>query len=305
VDGGGLTVAIVTGTATVTGHGSGTQVRASSNFVVRSAGRVGASVFTNIYPGYTTRPAAAKRFATIVGRPAALEQKVYLQDSQWATTVNSPQPVGEMTAAGIKIVLCVKPAQALGLAEQKNLAATLALYTKAGADIDMVVPWQEPNHPAAFPTAIAYQAYFAGCSQVIRDAGLRAAFCPALAWPTTTLTYYPGHQWTDVVLFDMYGGEYARGLRAEPLIAIADDGRKPVGVGEWGPSDSDKFTPTPAQFAEFCQYLISLFNRRLNAGLVNGPIMYFGGLTSTSPGVIAMGDYRAPLVAGVYDALST
>lgn len=244
---------------------------------------VGATVETTSYPGSGDRVVAANDFnAFFEPQTWALNsQKLFFKPSQWPTSVNSPQPVGEMSAAGIYLLLCFQPNPAMTPADRTNLANAIALYQAAAIPFDVCL-FNEPNTnigQATFPTPASYQAFINYYGPTVQAAGVNLVYVPGMSYAATATTYYPGDTYITKVLVDYYADAYIKnGTVLTTVMALADNHLPapiPFGCAEIGTS-SGVNVPTTQQFTGWLvnHVQIPLLNRIAQSKLVDRVMWY-------------------------------
>ena len=280
-------------------------VRAAT--VPGTKGLVGASVFG------TDRVTAGDAFDDIVQRPACLNvQRVYFKLSQFPTAANSPQPVGDLAAAGIKMIISFHPDPALTVTDYENLRAAIKLLDGIPNIHYEVALWHEPNISlSTFPKASVYRAYVGYYAPAVRSVNpnIPIVYIPAMtgfgikAYELAP-AYYPGDVLINKILADYYGNDHLAGIKLEPIMAVADGaagGPKPFGLAEWG--DSNDRLVNATDFSAYVKYLVGLFTTRLSGGRTNGDIIWFDG-GGPDNSITSPTDFKIPGFRKVYDALN-
>jgi hypothetical protein len=270
-------------------------------------GLVGASVFG------TDRVAAGDAFDNIVQRPACRNvQRVYFKLSQFPTGPNDPQPVGDLAAAGIKMIISFHPDPALTVTDYENLRAAIMLLDGIPGIRYEVALWHEPNiDPSTFPTASSYHGYVRYYAPAVRSVNpsIPIVYIPAMtefgimAWKLAP-AYYPGDVLIDKILADYYGNDHLNGIKLDAIMAVADGatgGPKPFGLAEWGDSNDKLVGRT--DYNAYVDYLVGLFTTRLGSGKTNAAIVWFdaGGPDNS---ITTPTDFKIPRFQKLYDALN-
>jgi hypothetical protein len=270
-------------------------------------GLVGASVFG------TDRVAAGDAFDNIVQRPACRNvQRVYFKLSQFPTSANDPQPVGDLAAAGIKMIISFHPDPALTVTDYEALRAAIMLLDGIPGIRYEVSCWHEPNLDlSTFPTASSYHDYVGYYAPAVRSVNpsIPIVYIPAMTEGGTMAferapTYYPGPVLINRILADYYGNDHLRGIRLDAIMAVADGapgGAKPFGLAEWG--DSNDKLVSPADFNAYVNYLVGLFTSRLSSGKTNADIAWFDG-GGPDNSITMPSDFKIPGFRKLYDALN-
>src|SRR5579859_221685 len=138
-------MAVCTITGTLAGWGGSIQV--GGQYLVRSADEFGATVFSGTFHvAGQSRLSASRQFDGIGGYPMGMAyQKLYWADSQQQTGPNTPQPVQNMAAAGIKMLFGLKPSRTLTPAHLAAFQGTLSVLA-AAAPGSWVTLWPECNY---------------------------------------------------------------------------------------------------------------------------------------------------------------
>jgi hypothetical protein len=283
----------------------------SSILSVRAAaagtkGLVGASVFGN------DRVAAGDAFDQIVQRPACRNvQRVYFKLSQFPSTPHDPQPMDDLTAAGIKMIISFHPDPALTVTDYENLRAAIKLIDGIPGVRYEVALWHEPNISlSTFPTASSYHGYVNYYAPAVRSVNpnIPIVYIPAMtqfgimAYKLAP-PYYPGDVLIDKILVDYYGNDHLSGINLDAIMAVADGaagGAKPFGLAEWG--DSNDKPVGKDDFNAYVDDLVRRFTNRLSSGKTNGAIIWFDG--GGADNSMVPGDFKIPGFQKLYDALN-
>lgn len=269
-------------------------------------GLVGASVFG------TNRVAAGAAFDDLVQRPACLNvQRVYFKLSQFPSTPHDPQPMDDLTTAGIKMIISLHPDPALTVTDYENLRAAIKLIDGIPGVRYEVALWHEPNiSPSTFPTAKSYRDYVGYYAPAVRSVNpnIPIDYIPAMTQFGTmayklAVPYYPGDVLIDKILVDYYGNDHLSGINLDAIMAVADGatgGAKPFGLAEWG--DSNDKPVGQADFNAYVDDLVRRFTNRLTAGKTNGAIIWFDG--GGADNSMVPGDFKIPGFQKLYDALN-
>jgi len=308
-------MAICTVTGTLAGHGGGST--ASGQYIVRSAGLVGATVFSNTFHvAGQSRVQASQQFDGIASPyPMAMAyQKLYWSEGQQQTGPNTPQPVASMAAAGIKMLFGLKPSRSLTPENLAAFQATLSVLAKAAPGM-WVALWPEANYqdvnPPYFTSAAEYIAYvqFYGPSVVAAgfplayDAFVVAANGPDLIsyFPGTT---YQGNQLISGVFADIYCTQaISNGASLTQIAQLADDNGLSLGVAECGAADNSTEPPLSA-FADFMGGMTETMSSRLAAGKVNLAAGWYCADVN-GPNGLPAGDEKWPYVLDFWRAASS
>jgi len=270
-------------------------------------GLVGASVFG------TNRVAAGQAFDDLVQRPACLNaQRVYFELSQFPTSANNPQPVGDLAAAGIKMIISLHPDPALTVTDYENVRAAIKLFDGISGIKYEVALWHEPNiHLSTFPTATSYHHYVGYYAPAVRSVNpnVPIVYIPAMTQAGIKAyelapAYYPGDVLINRILADYYANDHLSGIRLDAIMAVADGaagGPKPFGLAEWGDSNDKLVGAT--DFNAYVKYLVGLFTTRLSSGKTNGALVWFDG-GGPDNSITSPTDFKIPGFQKVYDALN-
>jgi hypothetical protein len=304
--------------------GAPTPVYNLPSAALAGAGPVGATVWPQGYgfAGSDYIDAASKFDGYCGNLPIALTmQKWYLPPGTYILSAGQiPAGLLALINAGCRILLSIKPSQALTLSDYANVLTTINVLKAAGASNLLVTLWNEPNQTGVFPSAAAYIAFVNYYIGAVRAAGVPHAYTPSVFTNATSYTYYPGDANVDYVLPDYYGDAFKHGSlldspiggAAGSLMSLADNHLPspiPFGLGEWGDSATGVPLPEtgPTGWIAYWNYLLNLFATRLNHGKTNGPILYFSGQNPAGPDILPDGSGGYDLTVGIstlYNGLS-
>lgn len=262
------------------------------------AGRHGATLDLAAFPSGTTWPEAIADWDGYTSTTIKTS-KVYYGPGVFPTSITGK--MSTFISEGIKALMSFKPAY--DPPTKTDLAAlenALAMYQKAGLTATVTL-WQEAQHVM---TASQFHRVFAYYGPTIRTYYPLAYNADGSRKPTSWKQYYPGASLVDVVAIDYYANSYAKGIRLQAIVAIADDASpaKPFGIWEMGNTGSKKANPPPSVIGNYFSYLQSLMAGRLQAGKANAEIVWYNGDGINT--INSSSDYRVPLWDSLVDATS-
>jgi hypothetical protein len=281
-----------------------------------AGGVVGASVFASTYsPSITDRLAASTAFDGYLLRAFAhtVQRFYYGQDNSGngvyptSSDVTGTGGPATMSAAGIRLVVSFKPTidpagaytASKYTTQKSNLISAISLLKSHHVTMDGIALYHEGNGHGAngpFATAALFKAYQSFYGAAVQAAGIPLYYIPAMYSATTAVSYYPGDSLCDAVLADYYCNDFTgSAITLDAIMAVADAGSKPFGIGEWGFSNGSA-RPSPAQFVSWCNdQILGRWEARATAGKPAAALMWYsrdaGGPNSisatTDPSVIA------------------
>jgi hypothetical protein len=288
---------------------TGQAAKASGDFIVRSAGLVGASVAPACY-GVSTKLLAAQKFDSYVQRDMAMSvERLYFPAGHWQTSPNSPNPLVDMANAGLKRwVVSFQPDPAKTQADINNIKSSIGNIQAAGAEIEAVTFYHEVNFGKNNPwgNSQGFMDNMQFYAPAVLSMGLPMTYIPLITGNTNYLDYFPvdtnGVPLVSMIHSDYYCPTYANGYDLSKIMAVAQQHGLKFGLGEWGFVTSPT-GGTQQSFVNFCAYLSQAFNAWMNAGNEMASCMYFE-LTSTDPNLVGSGaDWKVAPIRSFYDSV--
>lgn len=246
---------------------------------------IGATVFQTTYPKMSGWNEAATLFNTNLGAPwATTACVVYYEEFKWPNGINDINPVGKMAAAGVFLIICVKPGRTMTVSEYNNLVNFIALLQANAVQFIMVL-WQEPNTDGAsgaFASAAAYTAYVNYYIPALNAAGVKHMYKPAMSTPGTVVPWYPGDANVYAIGIDYYFLDFLnKHATIGSILNVAANhsgGPCPVWLSEWGVVDGPKL-PSIAKFNLWAvnQVQVPLITYINQGGSIGGMVWYDAG----------------------------
>lgn len=234
---------------------------------------VGATVEGAAWNPALSKAAAMTAFNTYVnGNPCNVAQKSFLTEGNLPTVV--PAQDQAIISAGAHLYISVKPHRDPGIDDSAKLAATLAAYKATGGVIKPIL-WSECQ--PAFSTAAQWQAYWAKYQPVIHAAGLPAVVDFSSGAGVNTIPAYWPAITPDIALQDMYWDSYSNGQDLGNLVQLCSAHNVPIGIGEWNVDSGNRKTPTPTQWQDFINYIITTMQDQIANGFTVDSIMFYMG----------------------------
>jgi hypothetical protein len=293
---------------TFTDTKTGQAAQASSDFIVRSTGLVGASVAPGCY-GVSTKLAAAQIFDSYVKRDMAMSvERLYINAGHWQTSPNSPNPLVDMANAGLKRwVVSFQPDPAKTQTDINNIQSSIANIKAAGAEIEAVTFYHEVNFGKNNPwgTAAGFIDNMKFYAPTVLDMGVPMTYIPLITGNTNYLDYFPvvnGVPLVSMIHSDFYCPAYASGYGLSKIMAVAQQYGLKFGLGEWGFVTSPT-AGTQQSFINFCAYLSQAFNAWLNEGNEMASCIYFELNAADGNNVGSPNDWKIAQLQSFYDSV--
>jgi hypothetical protein len=297
--------------ATFTDTTTGQAAQASSDFIVRSAGLVGASVAPACY-GVPTKLAAAQMFDKYVGHDMAMSvERLYFSAGHWQTSPNAPNPLVDMASAGLKRwVVSFQPDPANTQADRNNLQSSIANIQAAGAEIEAVTFYHEVNYGKNNPWVtttgangfIANMQYYA---PTVLNMGVPMTYIPLITGDTNYKDYFPvlnGVPLVSMIHADFYCPTYANGYDLTKIMLLAQQYGLKFGLGEWG-FVTGPTGGTQQSFIDFCGYLRTAFNKWMNEGNEMASCIYFELNSTDLNNVASATDWKVAPIQSFYTSV--
>jgi hypothetical protein len=258
------------------------------------AGLHGATLSLAAFPSGTTWAQAIADWESFTGT-VIKASKIYNSPGVFPTSVSAK--IQALISGGIRALLSFKPAfNPPTSADLAALESTLQRYQGAGlaATVTLWPEAQDQMTASQFHRVVQYY------GPTVRKYYPLAYDAAGSRGPTNWKRYYPGALLIDVVAIDYYATAFAKGIRLDAIVAIADNASpaKPFGIWEMGNSTSTT-SPPQSQVEAYFSYLQSLMAGRLQAGKPNADIAWFNGNGVNT--ISSSSDYRVPL----WDSLVT
>lgn len=240
---------------------------------------VGATVDGAAWTPSVTHAQAMANFDSYVnGNPCTKAAKAFINPPGYPTAI--PQSDQDLINAGAEIYLSVKPNITTSPAEDAALTACLQMYKNAGAKLRPIL-WHEPQ--AHFPSLDQWGPYWAHYQPIIAALGLPVVYDSSSQGGESAVgTWWPAPN-PDHALQDLYWNDWQfQGVTLGTLVAKAIANNVPVGVGEWNIDSNSQKTPTPTQWNNWVNMLISTFTDVMTGGNDLSAIMYYMGAKAPS-----------------------
>jgi hypothetical protein len=293
---------------TFTDTKTGQAAQASSDFIVRSAGLVGASVAPACY-GVSTKLEAAQTFDKYVQRDMAMSvERLYFSAGHWQTSPNSPNPLVDMANAGLKRwVVSFQPDPAKTQADINNLKSSIANIQAAGAEIEAVTFYHEVNFGKNNPwgTAAGFIDNMKFYAPTVLDMGVPMTYIPLITGNTNYTDYFPVANNVPLVSMihaDYYCPAHASGNDLTKIMGLAQQYGLKFGLGEWG-FVTGPTGGTQQSFSDFCSYLGVAFNKWMDAGREMASCIYFELNSADLNNVGSPGDWKIAPLQSFYDSV--
>jgi hypothetical protein len=195
--------------------------------------------------------------------------KIYYVEGQLPTPSDPRFPV--MREHGIQALISLKPSRHLSATERGELEAAVRSLQRHKVQAEICL-WQEVG-PGAM-SADQYHSYVKYYGPAIRAYYPLVFDAGGSRGPAEWKAYDPGHAGLDGYAVDFYCDIYARGVRLDPLLALAGD--LPVGVWEIGNTITNT-PPKAAQVGPYMDHIRTTLSKRAASGLPVGSVAWYDG----------------------------